>query len=230
MGAGHRIETPPQMTNFTTVLWDLDGTIINSSPGVFDSFRKTFIKLGLPVLSDEEMLPFMGPPLTTTFREFLGFDEKLTQECLSVYRNFYLNHGGALNATVYPGVLETISASKTAGRFNSLATSKAEVGTRLVGEHFDFLKYFDVLGTASNDEKRNTKAKVISYALDELQKINADLSRVILIGDRIHDIEGAREHGIEVCLVKWGFGNDDEWAQADHLVENATELQKLLGL
>lgn len=218
------------MTNYTTVLWDLDGTIIDSSPGVFDSFRKTFIKLSLPVLSDEEMLPFMGPPLTTTFKEFLGFRDDLAVECLSVYRDFYLNHGGALNATVYPGVFQAIAASKAAGRFNSLATSKAEVGTKLVGEHFDFLKYFDVLGTASNDEKRNTKAKVITYALDELQKINADLSRVILIGDRIHDIEGAREHGIEVCLVKWGFGNEDEWAEADHLVNNAKELQKLLGL
>lgn len=218
------------MTNFTTVLWDLDGTIINSSPGVFDSFRKTFSKLGLPALTDHEMRPFMGPPLTTTFSEFLGFSDELTQECLNVYRDFYLNHGGALNATVYPGVLETIAASKASGKFNSLATSKAEVGTKLVGEHFDFLKYFDVLGTASNDEKRNTKAKVISYALAELQKIDADLSRVILIGDRIHDVEGAREHGIEVCLVKWGFGNDDEWALADHLVSDAQELQALLGI
>ena len=218
------------MSNYTTVLWDLDGTIIDSSPGVFDSFRKTFMTLGLPVLTDEEMLPFMGPPLTTTFKEFLGLSDDLTVECLRVYRDYYLNHGGALNATVYPGVLETISASKASGSFNSLATSKAEVGTKLVGEHFDFLKYFDVLGTASNDEKRNTKAKVITYALDELQKINADLSRVILIGDRIHDVEGAREHGIEVCLVKWGFGNTEEWAEADHLVADATELQKLLGI
>ena len=217
------------MTNFTTVLWDLDGTIINSSPGVFDSFRKTFSKLGLPTLSDDELIPFMGPPLTDSFRS-LGLDEEAVQECLRVYRDFYLNHGGALNAKVYPGVIEAIESSRAAGKFNSLATSKAEVGTRLVGEHFDFLKYFDVLGTASNDEKRNTKAKVISYALDELQKINADLSRVILIGDRIHDVEGAREHGIEVCLVKWGFGNEAEWNQADHLVSNSQELKLLLGV
>ena len=217
------------MTNYPTVLWDLDGTIVNSSPGVFDSFRRTFQNLGLPILTDEEMLPFMGPPLTVTFKS-LGFSDELVQECLSIYRNFYLNDGGALNAKLYDGVIDTLQKSQSAGIVNSLATSKAETGTKLVGNHFDFLKYFDVLGTASNDETRNTKAKVIAYALDELQKINADLDRVILIGDRIQDVEGAREHGIEVCLVKWGFGNEDEWNQADYLVENASELQKLLGL
>jgi phosphoglycolate phosphatase len=70
----------------------------------------------------------------------------------------------------------------------------------------------------------------MTYAFDELKKQGADLSRVILIGDRIHDIEGAREHGIEVCLVKWGFGNEEEWAQADYLVENTEELEAVLGL
>lgn len=217
------------MTKYPTVLWDLDGTIVNSSPGVFDSFRKTFEALNLPVLTEEQMLPFMGPPLTVTF-EGLGFDNDLVQECLRTYRDFYLNHGGAVNAHVYDGVLETLNKSQRAGIINALATSKAEVGTKLVGEHFDFLKYFDVLGTASNDEKRNTKGKVIAYALEELQKINADLDNLILIGDRIHDVEGAREHGIKVCLVKWGFGTETEWNEADYLVENAQELRQLLGL
>lgn len=215
------------MTNYTTVLWDLDGTIVNSSPGVFQSFRKTFETLNLPILSDEQMLPFMGPPLTVSFKS-LGFSDDLVQKCLSVYRDYYLNHGGALNAKLYDGVVETIGKSKAAGITNSLATSKAETGTKLVGGHFDFLKYFEVLGTASNDERRNTKAKVIAYALEELQKNNADLSRVILIGDRIHDVEGAREHGIDVCLVKWGFGNETEWQQADFLVSNTAELEALL--
>lgn len=218
------------MANFTTVLWDLDGTIIDSSPGVFESFHHTFKTLGLPDISDEDMRPFMGPPLAHTFGEVLGFDKELVKRCLTIYRDFYLNHGGALNATVYPGIIETLESIKVNGLAQSLATSKALVGTTLVGEHFDFLKYFDVLGTASNDLSRHSKSQVLHYALDELQKINADLSKPILIGDRIYDIDGAREHGIEVCLVKWGFGNDEEWAKADYLVEDTSELQELLGL
>jgi phosphoglycolate phosphatase len=218
------------MTNYTTILWDLDGTIINSSPGVFESFNHTFKAIGMPELTPAQMKPFMGPPLRTTFGKILGMNHDETEEALAVYRDFYLKQGGALNCHLYPGVIETIQKSKAAGLTNSLATSKAERGTKLVGEHFDFLKYFDVLGTASNDETRNTKADVITYAISELQKINADLSKVILIGDRIHDVEGAREHDIEVCLVKWGFGYEEEWAEADHLVSNTEELEELLGL
>lgn len=218
------------MTNYTTVLWDLDGTIIDSAPGVFESFHKTFEILGLPDVDDEQLRSFMGPPLSVTFSEKLGFSPELTEQCLTTYRDHYLNKGGALNCTVYPGILETLRLAQASGMTNSLATSKGESGTRLVGEHFDFLKYFEVLGTATNDRSRSAKADVMTYAFEELRKINADLSRVILIGDRIHDIEGAREHGVEVCLVKWGFGNEAEWAEADYLVEDQTQLRSLLGL
>ena len=218
------------MTNYTTILWDLDGTIVNSSPGVFESFNHTFRNMGMPELTSAEMQPFMGPPLRYTFGQIMGLTHEQTEEALALYRDFYLKQGGALNCELYPGIIETIQKSKAAGITNSLATSKAERGTKLVGEHFDFLKYFDVLGTAANDESRNTKAAVITYAYEELQKIGADLSKVILIGDRIHDIEGARHHGIEVCLVKWGFGNEEEWSQADYVVEDAHGLQKLIGL
>ena len=218
------------MAKYTTVLWDLDGTIIDSSPGVFESFNHTFRSVGMPELTPEQMQPFMGPPLRTTFMKILGLSLEQTEECLAIYRDFYLRQGGALNCTLYPGVIETIQMLKAAGVTNSLATSKAERGTRLVGEHFDFLKYFDVLGTAANDESRNTKADVLTHAFGELRKIDADLSRVILIGDRIHDVEGAREHGIEVCLVRWGFGNPQEWAQADYLVDSAEDLRALLEI
>ena len=218
------------MTNYTTILWDLDGTIIDSEPGVFESFHHTFKTLGLPDIDDETLRTFLGPPLADTFSETLGFDADLTQNCLFTYRDYYLNQGGALNCTLYPGVLEVIAKSQAAGITNSLATSKGESGTLLVCEHFDFLKYFDIVGTASNDRSRSVKADVITYAFEELKKIAADLSKVILIGDRIHDVEGAREHGIEVCLVKWGFGDEDEWAEADYLVSNAKELEEVLGL
>ena len=218
------------MANYTTVLWDLDGTIINSSPGVFESFNHTFRSVGMPELTPEQMQPFMGPPLRTTFGQILGLTHEETEECLAIYRDFYLKQGWALNCTLYPGVIETVQLLQDAGVTNSLATSKAERGTKLVGEHFDFLKYFDVLGTAANDESRNSKTDVITYALSELRKINANLDRVVLIGDRIHDVEGAREHRIEVCLVKWGFGNPQEWAEADHLVENPEELREFLGI
>lgn len=212
---------------YTTVLWDLDGTILNSAAGVYNSFRKTFETLGLPAIPDEQLRTFLGPPLHITFGYTLGFDAELTEKCLDTYRDIYLG-GQATNAEIFPGVLELIADCKAAGLTNAMATSKGYSGVLLAGEHFGFLPLFDVLGTASADVNRFSKTDVLSYALGELREIGADLSRVVLIGDRIHDVEGARDHGIEVGLVKWGFGTEEEWAQADFEVENVESLRQVL--
>lgn len=176
------------------------------------------------------MRKLIGPPLRTSFAVISGGDEVLAERCLEVYRESYLRGGGALNATAFPGVLELIAESKRRGLSNSLATSKGLSGVEIIGNDLDFLDLFDVLGTASNDGARVAKADVITYALAELELINADLSRVVLVGDRIHDVEGAREHGIDVILVKWGAGDEREWAEADAVAETPEQLAKLLGL
>lgn len=215
---------------FTTVLWDLDGTIIDSRAGIFNSFNHTLDALGLPLLSRDDLNQYIGPPLLDSFIAICGGDLAQAERAKAIYRERYIQGGGALEADVFPGILQVIAASKAEGKFNSLATSKGYSGVKIVGDHYGFLHFFDVLGTATNDGTRSTKADVISYALAELELIDADLSRVVLIGDRIHDIEGAREHGIEVILVKWGSGDESEWAQADAIAETPAELSALLGL
>ncbi|WP_172956055.1 HAD hydrolase-like protein [Rhodoluna limnophila] len=215
---------------YTTVLWDLDGTIVDSAPGIFESFIHTFTTLGLPVPPVDEMRSFMGPPLPVTFGEILGFEPALAAECLNVYREKYLRGGGAQNCQLFPGMVDLVERNRAAGRANSLATSKGLSGVEVIGEMFGILDLFDVLGTASNDQTRSAKKDVVTYALDELQKQGADLTRTVLIGDRIHDVEGAREHGIDVILVKWGYGNQAEWAEADALAETPEHLAELLGL
>jgi phosphoglycolate phosphatase len=215
---------------FTTVLWDLDGTIIDSRAGIFNSFNHTLAQMGLPLLRREDLNPFIAPPLLDSFIQLCGGDLAEAERAKGIYRERYLQGGGALEADVFEGILDVIATSKAQGKFNSLATSKGLSGVKIVGDHFDFLRLFDVLGTASNDGIRSTKADVITYALAELELIDADLTRVVLVGDRIHDVEGAREHGIEVILVKWGSGDESEWAQADAVAETPAELAALLGL
>ncbi len=215
---------------YTTVLWDLDGTIVDSAPGIYESFTHTFNTLGLPVPPVEQMRTFLGPPLPVTFGEILGFEPALAEQCLTTYREKYLRGGGALNCELFPGVVELVERSRAAGSKNSLATSKGLSGVEIIGQMFGILDRFDVLGTATNDQSRSAKKDVITYALDELHKQGADLSRTVLIGDRIHDVEGAREHGIDVILVKWGYGSPDEWAHADALAETPEHLAQLLGL
>ena len=212
---------------YTTILWDLDGTIIDSGPGVFDTFRRTFQEMGVEQPSGAQMRTFLGPPLRDTFNDEMHFTPQQTEEALRIYRRHY-QAVGALNATEYPGVVDVIRATRTRERANSLATSKAILGVKVVGEHFGFLDAFDFLGTADFAENRVSKTEVVAYALEGLRQLGANLERVILVGDRIHDVEGARAHGIEVALVKWGYGSPDEWAEADHAVDNPTQLLKLL--
>jgi phosphoglycolate phosphatase len=214
----------------TTVLWDLDGTIIDSRAGIFNSFNHTLDAIGLPRLAREDLNQYIGPPLLDSFIEICGGDLAAAERAKAIYRERYIQGGGALEADVFEGILDVIAASKAQGKFNSLATSKGLSGVQIVGEHFNFLHMFEVLGTASNDGYRSTKADVITYALAELELLDADLTRVVLVGDRIHDVEGAREHGIEVILVKWGSGDASEWAQADAVAETPAELARLLGL
>jgi phosphoglycolate phosphatase len=215
---------------YTTVLWDLDGTIIDSRAGIFNSFNHTFAAMGLQALAREDLDQHIGPPLLDTFLKICGGDLAEAERAKAIYRERYIQGGGALEADVFPGVLEVIEASKAQGKFNSLATSKGYSGVRIVGDHYNFLHLFDVLGTATNDGSRSTKAEVVAYALAELELLDADLSRVVLVGDRIHDVEGAREHGIDVILVTWGSGDESEWAQADAVAETPADLAALLGL
>ena len=215
---------------YSTILWDLDGTIIDSSAGIFDSFRHTFASNGLEIPTDAQLRSCVGPPLVETFNKFANGDAALAEKLLASYREFYVGQKAGLRAKLFPGVVETIAAAREAGFTNSLATSKALSGTQLVGEHFGFLDLFDFLGTASNDATRTSKIDVMTYALTCLRELGHDIERTVLVGDRIHDVEGARHHGVDVVLVKWGFGNEDEWAQADAAVATPAELAHYLGI
>ena len=212
---------------YTCVLWDLDGTILDSGAGVFDSFRKTFAALGIPQPTEATLRTFVGPPLRTSFQNLMGLSPETTDEALELYRHFY-HSGGALNAHLYPGVVEVIRQTHEAGVATSMATSKAITGTKLVAKHFGFIQHFDFLGTADPLENRHSKEDVVAYAMDGLRKLGANLDRVLLVGDRIHDIEGARAHGIDVALVEWGYGSEAEWAQADYRVATPQQLHRLI--
>lgn len=100
----------------------------------------------------------------------------------------------------------------------------------MVLRHFELTDDFDVLGTATDDATRSGKADVVQYALEALDDAGADISRVVLVGDRIHDVEGAAAHNVESILVEWGYGNPAEWDQAGFRASTPTQLRVLLGV
>jgi phosphoglycolate phosphatase len=171
----------------------------------------------------------VGPPIMDSFRDLAGFDLAESHRALDIYRGRYLSTG-VFDATVYSGVPEVLRAIHTAGIPLSLATSKPETPAKLILDHYGLSSEFDELTGASDDEKRSRKADVVEEALRRLQAGGADLSRPVLVGDRIHDIEGAAEHEVPTIFVTWGYGSPAEQAGAVAVANTPAELLTLLGL
>lgn len=217
------------MRPYDVVLWDLDGTIMDSAEGVFLSFEHTFKQMGRVAPTRIELRKYLGPPLLSTFGELLGFSPSDTLRAIEIYREKY-HDVGAFAATPFPGVADLIAEVRRAGMLTGLATSKAETAAKLVTGHFHLDGLFDIYGTASDDEVRKTKADVLEFVLDELGDRDIPAERIVLIGDRIHDVEGAAEFGLDCVLVEWGYGTPEEFAAATASVATTDELRGLLGL
>lgn len=213
---------------YTAVLFDLDGTIADSAPGITRCMAETFAHMGVPVPSPAEMLAFVGPPISESFRELARIPADRLQEAIDYYRELYRTEG-ALEAEPYPGALELVRNLGADDVPLSLATSKPESQARRIIERFGILDCFLETTGASEDEKRSSKAAVVGEALTRLKRDGVDVSRPVLIGDRHHDVEGAAEHGVPTILAGWGYGSPAEAAGAIAVAEHPADVIALLG-
>ncbi|MFP5290881.1 MAG: HAD hydrolase-like protein [Actinomycetes bacterium] len=214
---------------FTAILLDLDGTITDSAPGITDTLAYTYEQLGMAVPAYDELLRWVGPPIMDSFRDLAGMDQPTAERALEIYRARYLDRG-AYDSTLYPGMGLLVRDIADAGIPLSLATSKPELPATLMLEHFTIAQCFTVITGASADETRSEKADVVEEALRRLRDLDVSLDNVVMIGDRIHDIEGAAEHGVPTIAVEWGYGTDDERDHAALVASTTDELRSLLGL
>jgi phosphoglycolate phosphatase len=214
-------------TDWTCILFDLDGTITDSAPGIIASLTWMFERLELPVPTPGDLLQWVGPPILDSFRDLAGFDEAESQHALSLYREHYIATG-VFDSRVYDGVPAVLAAVHASPLPMSLATSKPETPATLVLDHFALSQYFDVITGASDDEVRSAKADVVEEALRRLAASGADVSRPVLVGDRKHDVEGAAVHGVPTIFVRWGYGDRAEESGAVAAVDSPGELPVLL--
>ena len=215
------------MHEFSCILFDLDGTIVDSAPGITATLAWTFEQMGLPIPTPAELVAYVGPPILDSFRDLAHLDLEQSHEALRIYKARYIVTG-VFDATVYPGVPEVLRAIHESGIPLSLATSKPETPATLILEHYDLLKYFDVITGASDDEKRSAKADVVAEALKRLTAFGADISRPVLVGDREHDVHGAAEHDVPTIFVRWGYGAPHEEVGTIGVATDAAELRRLL--
>lgn len=208
------------------ILFDLDGTLTDPMMGITKSVRYALNYYGIEVNDLNDLLPFIGPPLRDSFKEFYGFDEDKANEAVIKYREYFSTEG-IFDNKVYDGIPECLQALKDAGKVLLVATSKPEKFAKQIIEHFNLDKYFDFVG-GSEFNGREKKGDVIKYVLKENQ-INA--SDAIMIGDRKHDIIGAHENNLPCVGVLYGYGSLEELNdnEADYIVETVASLtDKLL--
>lgn len=210
----------------THVLLDLDGTISDSSPGIARSLRHAFSICGYEPPTDEQVRTVIGPPFEVGLPT-LGIPVDDIERVVLAYRDRYEDIGLFEN-TVYPGIAEMLDELVAAGHTLSIATAKPEPTAKRIIEHFGFTDYFAVQAGATIEvgTGRRTKADVINYALISLLLGPSDLPRVVMIGDRDHDVEGAHLNRIDCIGVTWGFGSPDELetAGASALVDTPGEV------
>jgi phosphoglycolate phosphatase len=214
-------------STYSCILFDLDGTIVDSAPGITATLAYMFEQLGKPIPTPSELLRYVGPPLLDSFRDLAGFTPEESARALEIYREKYLNVG-AYDATQYPGVGLVLKAVHESPLPMSLATSKPETPATLILEHFNLARYFDIITGASDDEVRSAKKDVVAEALIRLAAMGADVSRPVLVGDREHDVHGAAANNVPTIFVDWGYGSVAEQAGSIAVVRTPEELEKLL--
>ena len=203
-----------------TVLIDVDGTISNSMPGIRAGLLEALDSLGVAHPNEEFLGTIAGPPMVETLAA-LGLSDDQIEAAFDVYMN-QQRMGGWQMTSMFPQWPEILDGWRADGLQLATATTKGEYFAAKVLEMFELADSFKVIGAASNDGVRRQKADVIAYALNQLG-IEATPD-VLMIGDRQHDVEGARAHGIDTVLVSWGYGRPEEHAMAKAVVHSPEEL------
>lgn len=213
------------------VLFDLDGTLTDSAPGILAGFAHALTTVGAPVPGADVLEHVIGPPMIDTFRS-LGLDDGRLDAALAAYRDYYDRRGWVENS-VYDGTVQVLDGLRAAGVTLAVATSKNEKSARRILEHFDLASYFDFIAGSSDDGTRRAKADVVERALREVGReprstAEGGTASVVMVGDRDHDVFGAGKWGIPVVLVQWGYGLEAEHAAATWSVDTPTDLSALL--
>ena len=194
------------MKKYKYILFDLDGTLTHSHPGIFACIRYALKEMGFPEPKEEQLRRCVGPSLMYSFQNYFGLSEEDAKIATAKYREEYPRSGMFNNAPI-EGALETLKALKQAGYVAAMATSKPLIYAEKITEKFGFAPYLDVEVGAGIDGSLPTKAAVIA---EVMRRLNATADECLMVGDRYYDVEGAKEHGMDSAMLKVGYAESEE--------------------
>ena len=209
------------------ILFDLDGTLTDPKVGITKSVQHSLRSFGIDVPDCDELIKFIGPPLRDSYKLFYGFDDDGAEKAVAKYREYFAETGIFEN-TVYSGIDEMLSALRVQGKTLILATSKPAVYAVRILERFGLGEYFTFVSGSELDGRRSKKSEVIAYALENCHI--PSVGRAVMVGDREHDITGARAHCMDSVGVTYGYGSAEELyaAGANFVTDSVAGLAAIL--
>ncbi len=193
---------------YTHLLFDLDGTLIDSKRGIFNAVYHTLNMMGIPeTFRPADLSPFIGPPLRDSFKLLFGFSDNDAEKATAIYREYY-GKTGLYEYDIFDGITNSIKYLGSKGYNLSVVTSKAEVYAKLIVESLPFCDSITVISGCELDGTRSDKHELIKYTLNKLNIVPS--GNIIMIGDRYHDIRGAKTAGVSSAAVLYGYGSKAE--------------------
>lgn len=194
------------MLSYDAVLFDVDGTLLDSAPGILFTLREVFHTMGTDI-TGVDLMRYIGPPLRKTFAEYYT-DEAEIERATELYRSSYAVRGCHM-CKPYPGAADMLRRLKAAGLTLCTATSKPTQVVTPILEEQGLAPLLDLIAGASMDKSRDTKTQVVQYVLDQplLQG-----KRALMVGDRHDDMRGAAACGLDAAAVLYGYGSREELA------------------
>lgn len=212
---------------YSVILMDLDGTVTDPMEGITKSVQYALSGFGIHIDNIADLCRFIGPPLKDSFMEFYGFTDREADEAIRKYRKRF-SVTGIFENELYDGMIPFLARMKEQGKTIMLATSKPHVYARQIIDYFGLSSYFSFIGGSNLDGTRSRKDEVIRYVLQ--QNDLTDVSDIVMVGDRKHDITGANLTGLDSVGVLYGYGDRSELetAGATYIVESVASLSALL--
>ncbi|NMA96386.1 MAG: HAD family hydrolase [Clostridiales bacterium] len=192
---------------YNLILFDLDGTVTDSKPGIVNSVKYALKSFGIEEKDEKVLQSFIGPPLVTSFQKYYGFSDKETAEVIEKYREYYKDKGIYEN-TLYDGIEDVIKASFESSKKLVIATAKPTVFAKKVLEHHSLDQYFKKIVGSNLDGTRVNKDEIIGYIKESVNSFKTDST--LMIGDRKYDIDSAHQFGIDSIGVLYGYGSETE--------------------
>ena len=192
---------------YDLVLFDLDGTLTDSQQGIIGAVQYAMDKMGLPPADETTIISYIGGPFREELCRAHGFDKSLADRFVGLYREYYLSQGIKHNR-IFDGIEELLAKLHTSGKTLAVATAKPSEQAETVLTNANLRQYFGLVAGSKPNGDRSAKVDVIRYALSQL--LPPDLSKVVMVGDRCHDVLGARDNGIDSVAVTYGYGTEEE--------------------